>query len=43
MRVRPDGRITFGLAENLTVSGLTAAELDERLTASWSSSSRGHG
>jgi protein involved in polysaccharide export with SLBB domain len=33
VRVRPNGRITFGLAENLTASGLTAAELDERLTA----------
>ncbi|HSV93761.1 MAG TPA: FG-GAP-like repeat-containing protein, partial [Desulfobacterales bacterium] len=33
VRVRPNGRITFGLAENVTASGLTAAELDERLTA----------
>ncbi len=33
VRVRPNGRITFGLAESVTASGLTAAELDERLTA----------
>jgi adhesin HecA-like repeat protein len=33
VRVRPNGRITFGLAENLMASGLTAAELDERLSS----------
>ena len=31
--VRPDGRISFGLAENLPVNGLTASELDAVLTA----------
>jgi protein involved in polysaccharide export with SLBB domain len=31
--VRPDGRISFGLVENLAVGGLTARELDELLTA----------
>ena len=31
--VRPDGRISFGLVENLMVSGLTASELDELLTS----------
>lgn len=31
--VRPDGRISFGLVENLSVAGLTANELDELLTA----------
>ena len=31
--VRPDGRISFGLVENLAVEGLTARELDELLTA----------
>jgi protein involved in polysaccharide export with SLBB domain len=30
--VRPDGRISFGLVENLAVDGLTARELDELLT-----------
>jgi protein involved in polysaccharide export with SLBB domain len=30
--VRPDGRISFGLVENLKVSGLTASELDAQLT-----------
>jgi protein involved in polysaccharide export with SLBB domain len=30
--VRPDGRISFGLVENLQVSGLTAGELDAMLT-----------
>ncbi len=31
--VRPDGRVSFGLVENLDVSGLTAPELDDLLTA----------
>ena len=31
--VRPDGRISYGLAENLPVNGLTASELDALLTA----------
>ena len=31
--VRPDGRISFGLVENLPVNGLTASELDTLLTA----------
>jgi protein involved in polysaccharide export with SLBB domain len=31
--VRPDGRISFGLLEDLTVAGLTASELDELLTS----------
>lgn len=31
--VRPDGRISFGLVENLMVAGLTASELDELLTS----------
>jgi protein involved in polysaccharide export with SLBB domain len=31
--VRPDGRISFGLVENLKVSGLTASELDTLLTS----------
>jgi protein involved in polysaccharide export with SLBB domain len=31
--VRPNGQISFGLVENLKVSGLTAGELDSRLSA----------
>jgi protein involved in polysaccharide export with SLBB domain len=31
--VRPDGRISFGLAENLPVNGLTSSELDMLLKA----------
>jgi protein involved in polysaccharide export with SLBB domain len=31
--VRPDGRISFGMVENLKVSGLTAVELDSLLTS----------
>ncbi len=31
--VRPDGRVSFGLVENLEVNGLTAPELDDLLTA----------
>ena len=31
--VRPDGRMSFGLVENLPVNGLTASELDTLLTA----------
>jgi protein involved in polysaccharide export with SLBB domain len=31
--VRPDGRVSFGLVENLAVGGLTAGELDGLLTA----------
>lgn len=31
--VRPDGRVSFGLVENLKVSGLTASELDAQLTS----------
>jgi len=31
--VRPDGRISFGLLENLPVNGLTTSELDALLTA----------
>ena len=31
--VRPDGRISFGLVENLPVNGLTSSELDALLTA----------
>jgi polysaccharide export outer membrane protein len=31
--VRPDGRISFGLVEDLKVSGLTAGELDTLLTS----------
>ncbi len=31
--VRPDGRISFGLVENLAIDGRTARELDELLTA----------
>jgi protein involved in polysaccharide export with SLBB domain len=31
--VRPDGRISFGMVENLSVAGLTAGELDNLLTA----------
>ncbi len=33
MLVRPGGRISFGLVENLPVGGLTAGELDSLLTA----------
>jgi protein involved in polysaccharide export with SLBB domain len=32
LAVRPDGRISFGLVENLAVDGLTARELDDLLT-----------
>ena len=31
--MRPDGRISFGLVENLPVNGLTSSELDAMLTA----------
>jgi polysaccharide export outer membrane protein len=31
--VRPDGRVSFGLLEDLRVAGLTASELDELLTS----------
>jgi protein involved in polysaccharide export with SLBB domain len=31
--VRPDGRVSFGMVENLPVEGLTASELDAQLTA----------
>jgi protein involved in polysaccharide export with SLBB domain len=32
IQVRPDGKISFGFVEDLTVSGLTTAQLDDRLT-----------
>ena len=31
--VRPNGKISFGFVEDLSVKGLTASQLDERLTA----------
>ena len=31
--VRPNGKISFGFVEDLSVKGLTASELDDRLTA----------
>jgi protein involved in polysaccharide export with SLBB domain len=33
VRVRPNGRITFGLAEDVRAAGLTTAELNAQLTA----------